>query len=353
MSGNRTFTTFRRSSMTTPTRSPQPTWARIRGTGRTTRSPTEGPASSADRGLSSGASPGESGGVNWSFMSIDLGSRNVSKLPAASATTGSHAPHEDVGSPGHHQAMAGSGTEPRLARSRSASDSVSDTRTGPRVAVIDDERSVLEMTATLLTAAGYRPTEFTSAEAALPVLREDPPDLVLVDILLEGMTGIEMCREIRRDARLASVPVILVSGTKISDADQVLGFDVGADDYVLKPWSAEILLARVAAAVRRARKTDSGRITHGPLTLDPARREASLEGKPLALTPTEFLIVMRLAASPDRALSRGDLIDAEEIDREVTERNVDVHILSIRRKLGLHRSLIETVFRVGYRIAPA
>jgi DNA-binding response OmpR family regulator len=147
--------------------------------------------------------------------------------------------------------------------------------------------------------------------------------------------------------------VILVSGTKISDADQVLGFDVGADDYVLKPWSAEILLARVAAAVRRAKKSDAAKIVHGPLSLDPARREATLDGKPLALTPTEFLILHRLVSHPDRALSRADLIDADEVDREVTERNVDVHVLSIRRKLGVHRSLIETVFRVGYRIGPA
>jgi DNA-binding response OmpR family regulator len=284
-----------------------------------------------------------------SIMVFDPSSECHAGAPAAALLDG--APDEASES-GYHQGMTGAGSENRPERSRGAAGSGAEPRTGPRVAVIDDERSVLEMTATLLTSAGYRPVPFASAEAALPVLREDPPELVLMDILLEGMTGIELCREIRRDARLAQVPVILVTGNRISDADQVLGFDVGADDYVLKPWSAEILLARVAAALRRARKSDVARITHGPVALDPARREALLEGKPLALTPTEFLILLKLVSHPDRALSRGDLIDADEIDREVTERNVDVHVLSIRRKLGIHRSLIETVFRVGYRIAP-
>jgi len=283
-------------------------------------------------------------------MSLDFS--RLHQSPAASTAEPLDGPVDPVTERGYHQGMPGAGSENRLGWDRGAASAGAESRTGPRVAVIDDERTVLEMTATLLTAAGYRALEFTSAEAALATLREDPPDLVLVDILLEGMTGIEMCREVRRDPRLAAVPVILLSGTKISDADQVLGFDVGADDYVLKPWSAEILLARVAAAVRRARKSDAGRISHGPLTLDPQRREATLEGKPLSLTPTEFLIMHRLASAPHRALSRGDLIDADEVDREVTERNVDVHILSIRRKLGQHRGLIETVFRVGYRIGP-
>jgi two-component system alkaline phosphatase synthesis response regulator PhoP len=284
-----------------------------------------------------------------SIMVFDPSSTRSAESVAAAATGG--APDE-ASEPGYHQGMTGAGSENRPERNRGPAGSGADPRIGPRVAVIDDERSVLEMTATLLTTAGYRPLQFTSAEAALPVLREDPPDLVLVDILLEGMTGIELCREIRRDSRLAQVPVILVTGNRISDADQVLGFDVGADDYVLKPWSAEILLARVAAALRRARKSDVARITHGPLALDPARREALLDGKPLTLTPTEFLILLKLVSHPDRALARADLIDADEIDREVTDRNVDVHVLSIRRKLGMHRSLIETVFRVGYRIAP-
>lgn len=219
--------------------------------------------------------------------------------------------------------------------------------------VVDDEPAVLQMTASLLTAAGFRTTAFEDGDAALLALRKEPPDLLLLDVLLRGRTGIEICSEIRSDPRLARIPVILVTGAHVSIADQVLGFGVGADDYVLKPWTPEILLSRVSAVLRRVRGPAAERMVHGPLVVDPSRREATLDGALLPLTPTEFHIVQRLVAHPDRALTRAELLDeSTEAGVEVAERNVDVHVLAIRRKLGTHRYLLQTVFRVGYRIAP-
>ncbi|MFO0931263.1 MAG: response regulator transcription factor [Planctomycetota bacterium] len=224
---------------------------------------------------------------------------------------------------------------------------------GARVVVVDDEPAVLQMTSSLLMAAGFRTTTFADGDEALVALRQDPPDLLLLDVLLRGRTGIEICSEIRNDPRLARVPVILVTGAHVSVADQVLGFGVGADDYVLKPWTPEILLSRVSAVLRRVRGAAAERLTHGPLVIDPARREATLEGALLPLTPTEFHIVHRLVANPDRALTRAELLDeVTDAGAEVAARNVDVHVLAIRRKLGTHRYLLQTVFRVGYRIAP-
>lgn len=224
---------------------------------------------------------------------------------------------------------------------------------GAKVVVVDDEPAVLQMTSALLMAAGFRTTTFLDGDDALAALRNDPPDLVLLDIQLRGRTGVEICTEIRSDAKLARIPVILVTGAHVSVADQVLGFGVGADDYVLKPWTPELLLSRVAAVLRRVRGAAAEKIVHGALVVDPARREATLEGAVLPLTPTEFHILHRLVASPDRALSRAELLDeATEAGVEVAERNVDVHVLAIRRKLGAFRWLVQTVFRVGYRIAP-
>lgn len=251
---------------------------------------------------------------------------------------------------------SGSHAEPPARRPEGGADWLARVRascSGSRVVVVDDEPTVLSMTASLLVAAGFRTTAFADGDEALVALRREPPDLVLLDVLLRGRTGIEICTEIRSDPRLSRVPVILVTGAHVSIADQVLGFGVGADDYVLKPWTHEILLSRVAAVLRRAKGATAERVVHGPIVVDPARREVALEGVVLPLTPTEFHIVHRLVTHPDRALTREELLDdATDAGGEIAARNVDVHVLAIRRKLGAHRYLLQTVFRVGYRIAP-
>ena len=218
-----------------------------------------------------------------------------------------------------------------------------------RIAVIDDDQAVLQMTVDVLAVGGYEAEPYSDPEKALRSLRTRPADLVLLDVNLGATTGTEVCRLVRADPALCAMPVILVTGDRVEEADQVLGFSVGADDYVLKPWTIDVLLARVGAVLRRSHGLPTGHILqHGPLVLDPARREGRLEGRPLGLTPTEFRILARLVAHPDRAWPRAELLDDD--DGSTTGRHVDVHVLSIRKKLGRWRELVQTAYRVGYRI---
>ena len=222
---------------------------------------------------------------------------------------------------------------------------------GARVTVLDDEPLVLEMILELLSDAGFDPKGYPDGRSGLEAIRREPPDLVLLDVNMPGIDGIEVCRRLRADPATARLPIVMLTGLT-SEADTLLGFDVGADDYVTKPWNPRTLVARLRAVLQRTkpRSTDAP-ITRGPLHIDPARREALLDGKPLALTPAEFRILQLLAMRSDRALSRAEMLEGTEGDKDLTARNVDVHVLSIRRKLGEHAGLVATVWGVGYRIA--
>jgi DNA-binding response OmpR family regulator len=193
---------------------------------------------------------------------------------------------------------------------------------------------------------------FADGAAATAAIQARPPSLVVLDLLLPGRNGIQVCKALRTHPATARVPILMLTGLS-AVADEVLGFEVGADDYVTKPFQIAPLLARVAALLRRLAPTPGDTsLVHGPLTLHPARREAVVAGRQLALTPTEFRILHLLVSNPTRVLSRLDLLEAEP-GRDVTERNVDVHVNSIRRKLDAHDWLIDTVYGKGYRIAHA
>jgi DNA-binding response OmpR family regulator len=222
-----------------------------------------------------------------------------------------------------------------------------------RIAIIDDDAHVRELVAAVLAEAGYESVGYADGKAALEGMLATPPALVLLDIGLPGMDGLQVCRAIRGDPRTARLPVIMLTGA-VGEADQVLGFEVGADDYVTKPWQGRSLVARIRAVLRRSQAAgeDAPRV-HGPLVLHPGRHEAFLDGKPLALTPTEFRILLVLLQHPDRALSRAELLLADPDGRDGSDRNVDVHVLSIRRKLGRHHGMVETVWGKGYRLGPA
>src|SRR5262245_9663943 len=169
-----------------------------------------------------------------------------------------------------------------------------------RIAIIDDEPQVRELVTTVLGEAGYEAVGYPDGKTALQGLLKTPPALVLLDIGLPGMDGLQVCRAIRADPRTARLPVIMLTGA-VGEADQVLGFEVGADDYVTKPWQGKSLVARIRAVLRRSQAAgEDVPQTYGPLTLHPARHEAILEGKPLALTPTEFRILHVLLSHPDR-----------------------------------------------------
>jgi two-component system alkaline phosphatase synthesis response regulator PhoP len=222
-----------------------------------------------------------------------------------------------------------------------------------RIAIIDDDVHVRELVTAVLAEAGYEAVPYVDGKTALQGLLKAPPAMVLLDIGLPGMDGLQVCRAIRADPRTARLPVIMLTGA-VGEADQVLGFEVGADDYVTKPWQGRSLVARIRAVLRRSQAAgDDVPQVYGPLTLHPGRHEAVLDGKALALTPTEFRILLVLLQHPDRALSRSELLLADPDGRDGSDRNVDVHVLSIRRKLGRHHGMVETVWGKGYRLGPA
>ncbi|HVG93640.1 MAG TPA: response regulator transcription factor [Planctomycetota bacterium] len=226
-----------------------------------------------------------------------------------------------------------------------------------RVAVVDDEEGSLRALAETLRAGGYSPETYRDAGVALDRMRRNPPSIVLLDVLLRDDTGHgdgrEVCRAIRADPVLARLPVILVTGAAIGALDESKGLDVGADDYIRKPWTAEVLLARLGAVLRRTR----GLVSAGPmawpgLEIDPRRHLVTVSGRLVPLTPTETQLLWRLASDPGRAWSRDDLLGEAASEREIEVRNVDVHVMSIRRKLGTLQSVVQTVHRVGYRFVP-
>jgi two-component system phosphate regulon response regulator PhoB len=221
---------------------------------------------------------------------------------------------------------------------------------GERIVVIDDDAAVLETLTELLGDAGFDVTGCPDGRTGLEAIRATPPDLVVLDVNMPGIDGIEVCRRLRADSATAGIPVVMLTGLS-SDADTLLGYDVGADDYVTKPWNARTLVARLRAVIRRMRPRGADSpLSHGPLRLDPGRREVRLDGKPLALTPAEFRILQLLMSRPERAHTRAELLESPEGDKDLTLRNVDTHVVAIRRKMGSHANLLATVFGVGYRI---
>ncbi len=223
----------------------------------------------------------------------------------------------------------------------------------PKIAVIEDEADILEVIEYNLSREGYRTLTSRDGEAGLRLVRKKAPDLVLLDLMLPGLDGIEVCRRIKEDPLTRSIPIIMVTA-KDEESDVVLGLGVGADDYVTKPFSPKELLARVKAVLRRGpiRADDNAgeRIVRGDVVLDADRHELRVEGEPTALTATEFRLLHFLLSHPGRVFTRDQLLSrAISGQAVVTDRNIDVHVRSIRRKLGQSRDLIETIRGVGYR----
>lgn len=231
------------------------------------------------------------------------------------------------------------------------SDSAPPTSPATRVVVIEDNDQVRDLLTVVLQDAGYVVTGAEDGTIGLAAIEEGGVGLVLLDYNLPGgVTGLDVCRRIRSQPATAQIPIIVL--TAVGDDELELSFlHVGADDYIRKTnFKADILLGRIEAVLRRVRSPASQAIEAGPLVLHPARREVLVEGRPKALTPTEFDILYKLVANPQRALSRRELLDRGDGDPEGVDRTVDVHVLSIRRKLGTHAWLVSTVWGVGYRL---
>jgi two-component system alkaline phosphatase synthesis response regulator PhoP len=223
-----------------------------------------------------------------------------------------------------------------------------------RILVVEDEREIRELLEYNLAKSGHAVACATTGEEAVDAARAEPPDLVLLDLMLPGIDGLEVCRLLKANARTASVPIVMLTA-KGEEADIVAGLELGADDYVTKPFSPRVLLARLRAVLRRraAAPADTAAVIRlGDLIIDPGRHEVLVKDRPLALTLTEFRILHFLARRPGWVFTRYQIVEgAQGDDAAVTDRSVDVHIVSLRRKLGALGRLIETVRGVGYRFS--
>jgi two-component system alkaline phosphatase synthesis response regulator PhoP len=227
-----------------------------------------------------------------------------------------------------------------------------------KILVIEDEPDILDIIAYNLSREGYTVVCARDGEAGLEKCRREEPQLVLLDLMLPGLDGLEVCRRLQLEPETRQIPVIMVTA-KGEEADVVLGLGLGADDYVTKPFSPRELIARVKAVLRRGplrnHDTDApGRIRRDGLSIDLARHEVLVDGEPVAFTATELRLLHFLAARPGRVFTRDQLLSRVlGQDVMVIDRNIDVHVRAIRQKLGRHRDLIETIRGVGYRFRDA
>ncbi|TVR42276.1 MAG: response regulator [Planctomycetota bacterium] len=227
-----------------------------------------------------------------------------------------------------------------------------------RIVVIEDEPDIREVVVYNLLREGFDVVAMGHGHQGLAEVQRTPPDCVLLDLMLPGLDGIEICRQIRADSRTARVPVIMVTA-KGEESDVVLGLGMGADDYLTKPFSPRELIARIKAVIRRghgqARDPDTDgpeQVEIGPLRIDAGRHDVRIFGEEQRFTATEFRLLYFLATHPGRVFSRDQLIGRVIGDGAIVlDRNIDVHIRSIRKKLGEARDMVETIRGVGYRFS--
>ncbi|HHS9672918.1 two-component system response regulator BaeR [Klebsiella michiganensis] len=221
----------------------------------------------------------------------------------------------------------------------------------PRILIVEDEPKLGQLLIDYLQAAGYAPTLIDHGDRVLPYVRQTPPHLILLDLMLPGTDGLTLCREIRR---FSEVPVVMVTA-KIEEIDRLLGLEIGADDYICKPYSPREVVARVKAILRRCKpQRDLQALdAESPLIVDEGRFQASWRDKLLDLTPAEFRLLKTLSQEPGKVFSREQLLNHLYDDyRVVTDRTIDSHIKNLRRKLeslDAEQSFIRAVYGVGYR----
>jgi two-component system alkaline phosphatase synthesis response regulator PhoP len=219
------------------------------------------------------------------------------------------------------------------------------------VLAIDDEKDLIDLVRYNLEKEGFQVRGALDGETGLAMALQERPDVVLVDLMLPGLDGLEVCRRLRADSRTASIPLIMLTA-KSGESDRVVGLELGADDYITKPFSTRELTARVRALLRRTagHPEPPALLRCGGLAIDLDRCAVTCGGKPVELTATEFRLLHFLASRPGRVFSRGELIDhVLGRDVEVIDRTVDVHVMAVRKKLGKCGELVETVRGFGYR----
>lgn len=221
-----------------------------------------------------------------------------------------------------------------------------------QILVVEDEEDILELIEFNLKKEGYQVATATSGEKAIEQARRNPPQLILLDIMLPGMDGLEVCKLLKHDPATMHVPIVMLTA-KGEESDIITGLEIGADDYMTKPFSPRVLVARVRNLLRRKKQevTDpTATIKRDDLIIHPGRHEVMIKDKSVDLTFTEFKVLQVLAARPGWVFTRQQIVDAVRgEDYAVTDRSVDVQIVGLRRKLGNYGVYIETVRGVGYR----
>jgi two-component system alkaline phosphatase synthesis response regulator PhoP len=221
-----------------------------------------------------------------------------------------------------------------------------------RILVVDDEEDILELVRYNLVKEGYHVSGALTGEDALKKARAEVFDLVVLDLMLPGIDGLDVAKKLKSDQKTGHVPIVMLTA-KGEEADVVTGLELGADDYVTKPFSPRVLLARIRAILRRktARPDDATSVVRiYELEIDPGRRSVHVSGKPVDLTYTEFQVLYIMARRPGWVFTRSHIVDAVRgDDYPVTDRSVDVQIVGLRKKLGACGIYIETVRGVGYR----
>lgn len=218
------------------------------------------------------------------------------------------------------------------------------------ILIVEDEPKIAALMSDYLMAAGFETQHIANGLEAVPAVKQRMPDLILLDVMLPGRDGLEICRELRT---FSEVPIVMVTA-RVEEIDRLLGLGLGADDYICKPFSPREVVARVRAILRRMHKAEPQIGATPALIIDDASFRAEYAGLALDLTPVEFRLLRTLAAAPGRVFSRGQLLDSAYTDhRVVTDRTIDSHIKNLRRKLD-HASggveLIHSIYGVGYRM---
>ncbi|MGB7220107.1 MAG: response regulator transcription factor [Vicinamibacterales bacterium] len=221
-----------------------------------------------------------------------------------------------------------------------------------RILVVEDDPDIAELVARYLDKAGYTTTRLSSGREALDAVRAKPPDLIVLDLMLPQMDGLEVCRALRANDKTAAIPIIMLTA-RSEEAERIVGLEMGADDYLAKPFSPNELVARVRALLRRAQRIVpvSGPLTYGSIAVDSERHTVSLEGRDVTLTAKEFLLLEYLLQHRGRVLSR-DILLEEVWGYRYTggTRTVDVHVRRLREKLPLLAEAIVTVKQFGYKL---
>jgi DNA-binding response OmpR family regulator len=221
---------------------------------------------------------------------------------------------------------------------------------GNRIAVVDDEPDIIHLLSIHLKKAGFSVDSFLNGTSLLKFLAASIPDLVILDLMLPDLDGFELCKMMKNDSRYSSIPVIMLTA-KGQESDKVTGLELGADDYLTKPFSPRELIARVKAVLRRTTTSERGTLFIGGITIDPERFEVIVEQQPVTLTPVEFKILHLLAQNPGKVFSRERILDhLWGNEKAVIDRTVDVHIKNLRDKLGTAGDLVKNIRGVGYKV---